>query len=153
MFQFLRSIELNPMEWSQAVAATRNPNPYVGEILDSAFLRAQAIIVLFTPDDEGHLREQFREPHDPVHETELTPQARLNVIFEAGMAIGRHQDRTVLVELGNLRPFSDIGGRHVIRLDNSIRRRQELAHRLQSAGCALDLSGTDWHTVGDFSGK
>lgn len=55
-----------------------------------------------------------------------------------------------MVGLGSLRPFSDISGRHVVRLDNSIGKRQELAQRLLTLGCAVDLSGTDWHSAGDF---
>ena len=66
------------------------------------------------------------------------------------MAMGRHPRRTVLVEMGSLRPFSDVGGRHVLRLNNSPARRQELAERLRTAGCAVELSGTDWHTTGSF---
>ena len=152
MFEFLRSIDLKPIEWSNAVALTDKPNPYVGEILDAAFTEAAAIVVLLTPDDEARLRRPFVQPNDPPHEKQITPQARANVLFEAGMAMGRCQDRTILVELGTLRPFSDIGGRHVIRLDDSIAKRQELANRLQAAGCPVDLAGTDWHTTGDFSG-
>ena len=152
MFTFLRSIGLHPLEWSQAVQATGGTLPYIGEILDEAFSRAQAVVVLMTPDDEGHLREHFRTSRDPSHETELTPQARLNVIFEAGIAMGRQVDRTILVELGDLRPFSDIAGRHVIRLDDTTEKRQELAQRLEVAHCPVDLSGTAWHSAGDFEG-
>lgn len=151
MFNFLRAIDLHPIEWSEAVKATGKGSPYIGEILDTAFSQAQAVVVLITPDDEGRLRELFRKIDDPPYETELTPQARLNVIFEAGMAMGRNPDRTILVEFGFLRPFSDIGGRHVIRLDNTIEKRQELAQRLKTARCQVNLSGTDWHTVGDFA--
>lgn len=150
MFQFLRSIGLKPIEWSQAVIATGKASPYIGEVLDKAFNMAQAIIVVMTPDDEGRLVEKFRSSGDPSYEKELTPQSRLNVIFEAGIAMGRNQDRTVIVEFGRLRPFSDIGGRHVIRMDDSGPRRQELAQRLQTAGCKVDLTGTDWHTCGNF---
>ena len=150
LFDFLRAIDLHPMEWSEAVQFTDKPMPYIGEILDEAFSRAHAVVVLFTPDDEARLREPFRAENDPPHETQLTGQARPNVLFEAGMAMTRDQDRTILVELGNLRPFSDVGGRHTIRLDNSSQRRQDLAKRLQSAGCPVNLDGTDWHTAGDF---
>lgn len=66
------------------------------------------------------------------------------------MAMGRHPKRTVLVEIGRLRPFSDVGGRHVLRLDSSSQRRQDLAERLRTAGCSVDLSGRDWHKVGSF---
>ena len=150
LFTFLRSIGLHPLEWNEAVRATGKASPYIGEILDAAFSQAGAVVVLMTPDDEARLREPFVSANDPPHETELTGQARPNVIFEAGMAMGRDADRTVLIELGSLRPFSDIGGRHVIRLDDRTQRRQELAQRLQSAGCPVNLDGTDWHTAGDF---
>lgn len=37
IFTLLRSIGLQPIEWSQAVKGTGKPAPYVGEILDTAF--------------------------------------------------------------------------------------------------------------------
>ena len=150
MFTFLRAIGLHPLEWNEAVRATGKPMPYIGEILDAAFAQAGAVVVLMTPDDEARLRESFRGPSDPPHETEPTGQARPNVLFEAGMAMGRNAERTILVEIGTLRPFSDVAGLHVIRMDNSSQRRQELAQRLESAGCPVNLDGVDWHTAGDF---
>ena len=150
MFAFLRSINLHPLDWSEAVQAAGKPLPYVDQVLDAAFSAAHAVIVLLTPDDEARLRDAFRAPVEPSHETELTGQARPNVLFEAGMAMSRSHERTVLVELGVLRPFSDIAGRHTIRIDNSSQRRQELAQRLQAAGCPVSLDGTEWHAAGDF---
>ena len=150
LFTFLRSIGLDPLEWTVAVQATGKPSPYIGEILNAAFARAHAVVVLFTPDDEARLKEQFRAASDPPHETQLTGQARANVLFEAGMAMGRSEDRTVLVELGTLRPFSDVAGRHTIRLDGTSQRRHEFAQRLETAGCPVNLKGIDWHTAGDF---
>ena len=152
LFAFLTSIRLDPLEWSEAVQATGKATPYIGEILDAAFSSAQAVVVLFTPDDEARLRKSLWVADEPPHETELTGQARPNVLFEAGMAMGRCEDRTVLIELGKLRPFSDIGGRHTIRLDNTSERRQELAQRLESAGCPVNREGTAWHKAGDFEG-
>ena len=150
-YAFIRSIGLEPVEWSNAVSATGKATPYIGEILDTAFSRAHAVLVLFTPDDEARLRDPLQAKGDPLHETELTGQARPNVLFEAGMAMGRSPDRTILVEFGKLRPFTDIAGLHVIRMDDSTQRRQELAQRLVSAGCPVELDGTDWHKAGDFS--
>jgi hypothetical protein len=49
-----------------------------------------------------------------------------------------------------MKPFSDIGGRHVVHLANSPTSRQELATKLANAGCNVDTSGTDWLTVGRF---
>jgi hypothetical protein len=150
MFIFLRSIGLKPIEWSYALDLTGKSAPFVGEILDAAFSHAQAVVVLFTGDDIATLKAEFQTDNDLDYEKEPTPQARPNVLFEAGMAFGSHPDRTVIVELGVLRPFSDIAGRHVIRMDNSVAKRQELAQRLIATKCSVDLTGTDWHQAGDF---
>lgn len=152
MFNFLRALGLNPVEWSQAIQATQKTSPYIGEILDTAFRQAQAIIVVFSGDDEAKLREEFCKKNDPSYEKELTPQPRPNVIFEAGMAMGRSEKRTILVQVGEIRPISDIAGRHITHLDNSAQKRQELVTKLSSAGCEVNTSGTDWLTVGNFQG-
>jgi predicted nucleotide-binding protein len=150
LFRFLRSLGLQPMEWTELVASTGRGAPYVGEVLDAGFAQAQAVVVMFTPDDQACLRPHLRQSIEPAFETRPTPQARPNVIFEAGMALGFCPDRTILVELGHLRPFSDLAGRHTVRLDNSTRKRQELANRLNTAGCAVNLGGVDWQTEGDL---
>jgi len=110
LFDFLRSIGLKPIEWNQAIAATNKGTPSVEEILDAAFSHAQAVVVLLSGDDEARLEKQFLVDNDEYYEKQLTPQARPNVLFEAGMAMGRNPDRTVLIQIGQLRPWSDIGG-------------------------------------------
>jgi len=150
LFSFLRAIKLDPLEWSEAVALTKAGAPYVGQILDKAFSQVRAVVVLLTGDDYAGLQPPFVGASDGPDEIGPTPQARPNVLFEAGMAFGRHPDRTILVELGKLRPFSDVGGRHVIRLDNSSKRRKALAERLHTCGCKVDLGGDDWLHEGDF---
>lgn len=147
MFNFLRSLHLKPLEWTQLIHETGHGTPYVGQVLDAAFAKAPAVIVLMTPDDEARLNLNYRQADDEV---EFLGQARPNVIFEAGMAMGHKPEKTIIVEVGSLRPFSDIGGRHVIRLDNSLKQRQELINRLKTAGCEVDTSGFDWHSSGDF---
>lgn len=150
MFDFLRSINLSPIEWSSAVQLTGEGSPYIGQILDAAFNHASAVVVLMTPDEIAYLQPRYGHgDHDP--ETQPAPQARPNVLFEAGMALGRDARRTVLIEVGAVRPFSDVAGRHAVRLTNSVASRQELANRLETAGCDVILTGTDWHTTGDFS--
>ena len=153
LFDFLRAIDLKPIEWSEAVALTGKPSPFVGEILDAAMLHAQAIIVLFTGDDQARLMDKYLSDNDPVYERETTPQSRPNVIFEAGLALGKYPERTILVQVGKLRPFSDVAGRHFVRLQNSSKSRQELAQRLKLVGCEVDLSGTDWLDAGSFPAK
>lgn len=150
LFTFLRSLNLRPLEWSQAVEATGSGAPYIGDVLDKAFEAAQAVVVLFTPDEIAYLRGEYASGPDD-DQTQPQPQARPNVLFEAGMAFGRHPDRTILVELGQVRAFSDVEGRHAVRLDNDQRSRKELAQRLQMTGCAVDMSGDDWLTAGDLT--
>lgn len=150
MFSFLRSLGLKPIEWDQAVALTGQGSPYIGEVLDVAFSEGQAVVVLLTPDDVAYIRTDYANgDSDP----ELVPagQARPNVLFEAGMAMGRDPKHTILVELGDLRPFSDVGGRHAIRISNEGRLRKSLADRLTTAGCEVDLTGGDWLHEGDFT--
>lgn len=151
MFAFLRSIGLQPLEWNQIVKKTRQASPYVGTILDTAFREAAAVVVILTPDDEARLRPTYRKSHDSDFEKHLMGQARPNVLFEAGMAFGRNPESTVLVQLGELRPFSDVAGRHLVHLSNDPTSRQELATKLANAGCNVDTSGTDWLTVGDLT--
>lgn len=150
MFQLLRAFGLNPIEWSEAVAMTGTGSPYVGEILHAAFQHAQAVVAVLTGDDLAYLRPEFQQDHDPEHEKNPTPQARPNVLFEAGMAFGRHPDRTILVEIGPLRPFSDVTGRHSLRFSGSAENRSELRSRLKTANCAVKEDGTDWLSAGDF---
>lgn len=150
MFDFLRSINLAPIEWTRAIELTGEGSPYIGQALDVAFDRAAAIVVLMTPDEVAYLQPRYGHGDDDP-EIQPSEQARPNVLFEAGMALGRDARRTVLVEIGSVRPFSDIAGRHAVRLSNALDSRQALAQRLQTAGCDVVLSGTDWHQVGDFT--
>jgi len=150
VFGFLGTVGLEPIDWREAVAMTRKGTPYVGEVLDVALRSAQAIVVVMTPDDEAKLRKPYQKDDDPEYEKAPTPQPRPNVLFEAGFAMGHAPDRTVLIQIGNVRPFSDIQGRHVVRLDNTREKREDIAQRLRSVGCPVDLKGDDWLTKGDF---
>jgi predicted nucleotide-binding protein len=150
VFDFLRSISLKPIEWNQAIARTKKGSPDIGEILDAAFNEAQAVIVLLTGDDEARLSNELLRDDDPDYEQELTPQSRPNVLFESGMAMGRYPERTILIQIGEHRPFSDIAGKHITHMDNTPEKRQELATKLANAGSKVDTSGSSWFTAGDF---
>jgi predicted nucleotide-binding protein len=58
----------------------------------------EPIVVLQTPDDVAKLHESLTYPGDA--ETQAQMQPRANVLFEAGMALGRDEARTIIVELG-----------------------------------------------------
>jgi predicted nucleotide-binding protein len=150
MFEFLRSIDLKPIEWERALELTGKASPYIGEVLDVAFGHARAVVVLMTPDEIAYLQPRYGHG-DTDPETQPAAQACPNVLFEAGMALGRNPDRTVLVELGEVRRFSDVAGRHAIRLSNEPTKRQDLANRLRTAGCPVETVGSDWHSAGDFT--
>jgi predicted nucleotide-binding protein with TIR-like domain len=150
MFGFLRALGLKPIEWDMAVGLTGKASPYIGEVLDAAFEHAQAVVVLMTPDEVAYLDKQWASgDHD--EQTDPAPQARPNVLFEAGMALGRNPDHTILVEVGTVRPFSDIGGRHALRLSNDPASRQSLATRLRNTGLEINAAGADWLATGDFT--
>jgi predicted nucleotide-binding protein len=151
LFAFLNSVEVKPLEWSKAFALTKKGSPYNGEVLDAAFKKAKAIVVLFTPDDEARLKAEFIRTGDPSFERKLTGQPRPNVLFEAGMAFGRHPNSTVLVHAGKIRDISDIAGRQLVNLTNSVSSRHQLIVKLRAAGCTVDDTGEDWQTQGDFS--
>ena len=153
LFIFLRALGLEPLEWTTLVEATKHPAPHVGEILRTGFGLASAVIVLLTPDDEARLREELRKPDDPEYESALNPQPRPNVLFEAGMAMAHFSNRTVFVQVGSCRPFSDIAGIHFVKMDNSVQKRRDLAKLLKMAGCGInDLdSNGDWQKAGDFA--
>jgi hypothetical protein len=150
MFIFLQSIGLHPLEWSEIVAKTRKGSPYVGDVLIKGFSISQAAVVLMTPDDEAQLHSSLRKDDEPTWETQLTLQPRQNVLFEAGMAMAKFPKRTIIIEMGKLRPFSDVIGRHVIKMEETPQKRNELATRLKSAGCKINLTGIRWLTSGNF---
>ena len=150
IFDFLRALGLEPIEWVQALQLTRKGSPYTGETLDVAFQEAQAVVVLLTGDDEVKLKEKYVRTDDPDYEKILPPQPRPNVLFEAGMAFGRNPERTILVQVGNPKPFSDVAGRHMLKLNNSREKRHEFTLRLQTAGCHVNISGVDWLSTGNF---
>lgn len=150
MFAFLRALGLNPLEWSAAIRMTGKGAPHIGEVLDTAFHRAAAVVVLLTGDDEARLLKKYVTKTDPTLEKVLTSQPRPNVLFEAGLAFGKKPDRTILVQFTEVRPFSDVAGRHIVHFRGSPSDRNELATRLETAGCAVRREGKDWLTAGNF---
>jgi predicted nucleotide-binding protein len=150
LFDLLRSIGLQPIEWNSALASTKKGSPHIAEVLDAGFKNAVATVILFTPDDEAKLKDGFIRRNDPSYERKLTGQPRPNVLFEAGMAFGRHPEQTILVQVGKIRPISDLTGRHVVHLTGSFESRHQLLVKLRAVGCPVDDSGDDWHTAGEF---
>lgn len=152
MFAFLRAIGLNPLEWSQAIKAAKGANPHVDDVISRAMDGVQGVLVMFSPDEEAKLKSKFAGSNDKkkgLHK--LDGQARPNVIFEAGLALGAHSKKTLLVQVGDTRDISDIAGKHLIHLSNDPAARKELVQRLQSKlKFKVDTTGTDWLKIGNF---
>lgn len=149
MVALLRAFGLEPVLFRDVKARLGKPMPYIGEVLQQAFVETHATVVLFTPDDEVQLRAEFVTARDPAYERELTGQARPNVLLEAGMAMVAHRDRALLVYIGTVRPLTDLEGLHVLHFDGSVESRQGLAVALGSAHCPIDYTGP-WLHAGDF---
>lgn len=145
LFGWLRAIGLEPREWGDLTRASGSASPFIGEILDKAFEDAQAIVVLFTPDEHVKLRGELS-----AAESAWRVQARPNVLFEAGMAFATHPRRTVLVVLGDQDMPSDLAGRHYVRLDGRPESLNELANRLEAAGCDVRRTGAEWMNADRF---
>ena len=150
VFDQLRTFGLEPIEWSEARRGTGQSTPNIQSILDYAFNAAQACVVLLTPDEEVRLRPEYVSDRDNQVWLETGGQARPNVLWEGGMAYGRDHEKTVIVEIGSLRPFTDISGLHTIRIDGSVETIKLLADSLESAGCPVNLKGTDWMDTEDW---
>jgi predicted nucleotide-binding protein len=150
MFAFLRAIGLNPMEWSQAIAATKGANPNIGAVINNAMKKVQGVLVMFSPDEQAKLKSKFCAPKEKNTLGKLGAQARPNVIFEAGLALGAHPKKTILVQIGDTRDISDIAGMHIPRLSDSSTSRKELAQRLKKMGFKVNMEGTSWMTEGKF---
>lgn len=151
MQTLLRAFDLKVVPWRTAATWAGGGSPYTGDIVAAGMERAHGVVVLLTPDDIGHLRPEFLQDRDGPDEREPTGQPRMNVLFEAGMAMARDRDRVVLVEVGAVRRMSDIDGVNVVRLDDSPERRKDFAARLRAAGLAVDMEDDAWRTAGTFA--
>ena len=146
---FLLSLGLEVIEWEHAVRIADNPSPYIGDVIDSAFNCASAILVLLTPDEDVVLKQELRKDDD---NTMPLGQARANVIFEAGAAWAKHPSKTIIVQMGKQNIWSDIDGKHLVRISNALRDRKRLINRLQTVGCNLvDITASSfWEKQGNL---
>ena len=87
---------------------------------------------------------------EPAYETTVTGQARPNVLFEAGIALGLQPERTVIIEIGRLRPIVEMAGLDVIRFDGTVESLNRIVSRITIAGCTPNTRGSDWLDVSRF---
>ena len=151
-FDLLYAVGLQPLEWEKLVALTGTTVPYLGDAVSMAPHLAQANLVLLSPDDIVELHPDLHQPGDQAHERARAGQARPNVLFELGLAYAAAPRRTVIVEIGQLRPIADLAGLNVIHFDGTAEAIKKVIGRLTLAGCPADTSGEHWLETGRFAG-
>jgi predicted nucleotide-binding protein len=151
-FDLLYAVGLQPLEWERLVGPTGTTAPYLGEVVRMAPSLAQANLVLLSPDDIVELHPDLFQRNDHQYERAKAGQARPNVLFELGLAYMAYPKRTVIVEVGQLRPVADLAGLNVIRFDGSAPAVKKVIDRLVQAGCPADTAGDSWLDPGRFAG-
>jgi predicted nucleotide-binding protein len=150
-FSFFQALDLRPQDFELLVNATGGTSPNIVDVVRRAPEIAQAIVVLVTPDDTVVLHPDLAGKQDPDFETGVGSQARPNVLVELGMALMAYPQRTIIVEMGSLRPVSDLGGLHVVRFDGSGPAIAKVVSRLKAAGCLVDESDRSWTDPAQFA--
>lgn len=143
--EFIRSLRLLPVEFREVEKLSDSVAPLIPDTVAGIFPYAQAVVALLTPDDVVFLHPDLGRGTDPEHEKKQTCQSRPNVFFEIGMALGVKPNETIIVQIGDVRPFSDIIGRSVLRLDDGAADvLHEFKERLRKAGCPVQDRDSDW---------
>jgi predicted nucleotide-binding protein len=151
VFDFLRALDLRPLEWEALVRAAGSTAPFLSEAVRKGIELASAVVVLMTPEDIVQLHPELHEPRDADTEVGTTMQARPNVLVELGMALAAKPVGTLVLMLGEQRPVTDLGGIDFIRVTDTPQCRRKIAGRLRQAGCSVDDADGDWLTAGDFA--
>ena len=146
IFSLLRALKLEPMEWIDVIRSTGRPTAYLHDAIKKSIDEAGAVVVIMAPEEDARLVEKYQlEPGDEQDYF----QPRPNVIFEAGLALGIKEEKTIIVQFGNIRIFSDILGKHILRYkgkEREIEFKNDLFHKLQIAGCDC-YAGNDYYTI------
>ena len=125
----LRRIGCNPLIFDRV---PKDGSQTIIEVLENTLRRAQAVIVLLTPDDEG------RKKGDPC----LLPRARQNVLIEGGYAVIEKRNRAIIVALGEVEIPSDFDG--IVRVQKLTWNEEvetQLAHKLHDMKLPINLRG------------
>ena len=114
--RLVESLGLQPVLWQQALDRAGLRSPSVVDRFRSCLDTAQAVIVVF----EGGPGE-----------------SKANLAFEAGLALGLAESRTVIVQLGDQSPPQDLEAVNILRLRNTEESITALSSALRNAGCAI----------------
>jgi CAP12/Pycsar effector protein, TIR domain len=115
---FLKQLELQHLDFSD-VSTKLGGAPAIADIINTGIHDADAVLILFTPDEHAALYDPSNGrllAHDPREPSGARWQARPNVIFEAGIAFGIAREKVILVALGVDELFSDLHGLVFVKL-------------------------------------
>lgn len=148
LLKFLRSLNIEPVQWSSAQDFSGRNFALNFEIFDSGIKAVDCCVVLLTPEDFSILA-------DDLGQEAFRIQPRPNVIFEFGYALGHlGPQKTIPVLIGNTLNISDLHGVNFCKLSNAVEDRQKLRDALSRGGCVLPGSGSDYLNArigGDFA--
>ena len=126
--QFVRAAGLDVLHFDLAESDAGRIETILSKVRNG-IRDADVVIVLLTPDEQA----AFHNPRTgdymerSARKEELGGwQPRPNVLFEAGVAIGVAESKTILVKLGPVREISDLGGLKFIDLDADTAKQQLL---------------------------
>ncbi len=126
---FIRSLELKELTFDE-IANSLGTNPFIADIVVAGVQQADAVIALFTPDEQAALFSSDGKYADNDSQGARW-QARPNVIFEAGLAYSQ-PEKTILVTLGtDVSLFSDVSGIHFINFDKDETQNKKSKYRLR----------------------
>jgi hypothetical protein len=114
--RLVERLGLEPILWQEALHRIGLMSPSVIERFRSCLDVAQGVVIVL----EGGLGE-----------------SELNLVFEAGLALGLAEERTVVVQLGDQTPPNDLAAVNILRLRSTEESANALSSALASAGCAI----------------
>lgn len=140
----LRYANLNPLDWEEVVSWTGAASPSTLDVIKIGLERAQAVLILLTPDEDVHLVDYLC---DSNQDPERGCQPRPNVLIELGMAVAINPNRTLLLRVGDMRQISDIAGLNFLKFNGDPASRNALVERLKIAGCVARPSSDFFNMV------
>lgn len=146
VFNLLRALKLEPMEWMEVIRTTGEASPYLSQAIMKSIEKAGAVVVIMAPEEDATLDKEFWSEEG---DEKIYKQPRPNVIFEAGLALGMKESKTIILQFGELRIFSDILGKHVTKYrgkDKENDFKLDLLDKLKIAGCQCE-AGRDYFNI------
>lgn len=150
MFNFLKAIGLEPLDWDSLRKMTGQGTPFTLDVVRRGMSAAWATVVIWNPEERVHLLPPFRGVSTRKGDQQYANQPRPNVILEAGMALALMPSRVIFVHFGEVRTISDLEGLHVLKSTEDLVDRATLAGTLSSIGCDVQLKGDAWRSAGNF---